>query len=1555
MKIAVGGYDALVEEFVDVNGIDAGADALIKLSGMDAQLPGFGSLLSNEQFANALVNSLLPSVSETIGSATVSLISNYMTANPSLSRGAVTVDLIEALLLIPTTDANFGAARAAFDAAVALSEAYTGDSEDLEELAQVVGGTAASIEYMLTAGTDTLTGSSSSDNFTAYLSQNATAGGVSNTLSSADRLDGGAGSDSLFAQLVAEFFGTTGDNQIDVQPTTRSIESVLFEARDSGSNDVNANTRVTVDAKNMTGIDSIGSSYSDGDLVIENLTTLTDSGTIRNTEEITVVMDHTDNFNSDGDASDLTVLFDEDYLVAGQTSYDTTNYWIEDRANAALDASQPMKNINIDGISFTVDGEQKEIFISEANMLDFLEVGGNTVDGAGTWETYVELLQEALADAQESDASLAGLELSLDYNNTSTEGLDGTTLPVPAPAIVLTSTSGSEVIATGFHQYNAASGNYDVYGEINDDPQVTTDLPVTVNIELEKVGRDGDGGNLIVGAKNQDSFSDTDIDQTDGIEVFNIAVRGSNDQPSNLGIIASTNNSLMTVNVDDHSSWDGADLTVRNRLGGGQELKLIDATGFSGDFSLAMSDSQQAVTTKFGIGNDSYNWASRIDEDSDDDNIAYSISMGSGNDKVIATLDGDAVDARGESLDIDTGSGDDNVTLNMSAGVSYRTMDELHRVSTTYLEINTGSGNDRVMLNDYGTFNIDTDAGDDYVETDANTANGSSGTWLTFANTGPDTFQRVLYKAQLTVSFAGFEETVTIETTSANNFVADQELINSAIIEAIEANDVLNELLDYNLEAGNQQLRITSDIDGVNSLAIALYQPELFDSQTEVDGTSGSVLISSSDVADLRQGLIATEAVDSDDVSDAAEIESWTGTAANSWYGAMSQTGVANTTTYAGSRVTHDTAEVHDGSAHDDVADILDSVAAANDFLAYDVGGSSNNTGTGLLRNFSTIDVGAGDNIIVLDSNVNSSQTIRITETFSSISVVNFFDTATHAVAVDATSVGEHALDFTSYLVDRTDASTDLTGNTDSAKRDNSAVIIVDGAEDYTGQVHGAVQGDEVGANDVAVMRFDSRIDATHSFSGLTASNLLAALNNTTTNQYGNIDDGLLSAVETANLVGSTQNHILMVENDLNEGEYKVFHLTSTLDDTDVVEDGDFASATLLGTMDFGASVNLNVRGNATYEAALDALIAASDGAEVTPTFTLAAVAASADEGTSARFTVTASSAVTADTSFSYSITGVDAADITSGATTGTITILAGQTVGRLAVALAEDATTEGAETLTLTVTDVGTVDVTVNDTSTTPVASDTYSVVAAPTSVDEGSAVTFTISAADGAAPLTEGDLIAYTLSGIDASDTADALAGNATVAADGTATVVVTLSNDATTEGEETLTLTLDADAAATASVTVNDTSLDPVVGEDNILIAGTDALTGTDGVRDVFTFYVDGDANGAFATFGAQTITGYNMADNDLVLLVDDSADTAWASVADFVTAGVSVGEPATISLNNAPEDPAQSITIEGVAKVGFGNTLATLEGVVNFDVNTVEVVGTTVESIAAYLVA
>ncbi len=107
---------------------------------------------------------------------------------------------------------------------------------------------------------------------------------------------------------------------------------------------------------------------------------------------------------------------------------------------------------------------------------------------------------------------------------------------------------------------------------------------------------------------------------------------------------------------------------------------------------------------------------------------------------------------------------------------------------------------------------------------------------------------------------------------------------------------------------------------------------------------------------------------------------------------------------------------------------------------------------------------------------------------------------------------------------------------------------------------------------------------------------------------------------------------------------------------------------------------------------------ASGGGSSTTPTYAIAAGAGSNNEGTTASFTVTTTN-VSNGTVLNYTLsgTGITAADVTGGALTGSVTINNG--TGTISVPLAADLTTEGDETLTVTVNGK-TASTTIKDTS---------------------------------------------------------------------------------------------------------------------------------------------------------------------------------------------------------------------------------------------------------------
>jgi len=220
----------------------------------------------------------------------------------------------------------------------------------------------------------------------------------------------------------------------------------------------------------------------------------------------------------------------------------------------------------------------------------------------------------------------------------------------------------------------------------------------------------------------------------------------------------------------------------------------------------------------------------------------------------------------------------------------------------------------------------------------------------------------------------------------------------------------------------------------------------------------------------------------------------------------------------------------------------------------------------------------------------------------------------------------------------------------------------------------------------------------------------------------------------------------------------------------------------------------------------------------------------SANEGQTLYFTVSTEN-VQAGTVLTYIITGVSGADIGGAPLSGTVTIDAtGAAV--IPVTLAQDAVTEGSETLTLAVTTPGGAlvrSVTVVDTSTTPVPVETYSVAASGTSVNEGGVVTYTISTAN----VPNGTVLQYEITGVLAADVSlGSLSGNVVVN-NGAASVSLTLAQDNRTEGSETLSFVLMRNGvavASAASVVVNDTS----VG--NFTVTATDIIAANNAAREL-----------------------------------------------------------------------------------------------------------------------
>ena len=201
------------------------------------------------------------------------------------------------------------------------------------------------------------------------------------------------------------------------------------------------------------------------------------------------------------------------------------------------------------------------------------------------------------------------------------------------------------------------------------------------------------------------------------------------------------------------------------------------------------------------------------------------------------------------------------------------------------------------------------------------------------------------------------------------------------------------------------------------------------------------------------------------------------------------------------------------------------------------------------------------------------------------------------------------------------------------------------------------------------------------------------------------------------------------------------------------------------------------------------------------PTFALGSSSASINEGDAVTFTLTTTQ-VSNGSTVPYTITGIQSADLSVGSLTGNFTV--NNNTATNAFTLSADATTEGAETLTLALNNgLASSAVTIGDTSLNP----TYTLSADNTTINEGASVVITLTTTD----VPDATNIAYTVTGVDTDDlTAGTLTGNFTIASN-TATATFTLAEDTTTEGDETLTLTLD-NGSGNIAITITDSSTTP-----------------------------------------------------------------------------------------------------------------------------------------------
>lgn len=1075
----------------------------------------------NDAKAAKLADILLGnSVSAETKTAAVGALQGMLDANGG-NVGSAALSGIE--FLLSTSDTNFAAAKTQLQNRVEVAKAYVNSKNptsnlQLTNVTQEAATKTAAIaaidapaskSFNLTTGLDNLIGTEANDTFTADFNGN------NNTFESGDAVDGGAGTDTLSLNL-----GNASNFAINA--TTKSVENVVIRAQsidtNGSSSDNNITTnQVTVDADRMNGVNYWENSNSRADLVVEDVRIL--PGQI--TKDITIAMVETDPGHVD-----FGFYFDQYSLRNVSSSTSTLRLELLD-TRAKVAGQDPLKDNPYWGFTFKLNGTNQTI-------------ASDAIDAAQTYEQLLVAVNEAIA----ANTALAGkVTAALGNNFTRVDTLSGTA--VVGTELVISSVAGNTISVDATNGWQTKNGvvppSSGLHTDMNTATTTSSEL-VTSKIILDDVGRGSTGGDLVVGG-----LSVGDTSSSKGVQRFEIEVRDN----SKLQHISSTNNTLREVTIVNGATSssshayvetvkDAGNLTVNGNAGvngtntgvtvggintplpgstdqhgeyGFSDVRLIDASTFKGKLEFDAEITDKSIAKYLNLKDQAANLPAA-------DNVAFVYTGGANNDTMTVLVDSKVAASNTLSgredftFAINGGAGDDNITLDIGGnetGPWYADQKMLKNISVT-----GGDGNDTIRTPGAGDVNIDAGAGNDTVYAD-NTGKIDA-TWIVAAeNTDladlqgsrTGTGNTFLYKGTVTVTFTGSGADaggavtagnaaaltngweVTVDIPTGNNYTVNQWHVNQAIKKAINDNPVLSKLLVAQDGPANT-LVIDSLIDGNFNAKDLLI---------EVKGKDLTAL-SSGEQATVLTAYKAFASNSAATITDANNAETASQTALNGVKG------------MGANQVIH----------------------AANGTLS---AAESDNT----------INLGSGDDVVVLGSGANSNDTIVFTGyELGKKTIVNFESVA-----------GNDAdyLDFSSYLTGKF--------STSGSNESQQPIAITLNADNL------------VEANSITVLA--PTFTTTDNFAGLTAGKLLAAINSTNTGSanFAGITSGTLDAANIyttstpVTLVGGVGKSVVLIENSANKGEYKAFELTFNGTSTNTARD--FTEAKLIATFDVGASV----------------------------------------------------------------------------------------------------------------------------------------------------------------------------------------------------------------------------------------------------------------------------------------------------------------------------------------------------------------------------------------------
>ena len=742
-------YYTNFQEFVEESSLDALSNALV-----GALAPADAESLAAIVAANYQVD---PELETEDGSNVIELLETYITAQlntvPEAEWGAKILEITNQYANLWNDDL-LGESVIAFNDAVVASLVYSANPAN-PDVNDPDGGPIDPPTVdgeNLTLDQDDITGTDANDVFNAFIFNN------SNTLQSGDQVDGGAGMDTLFADI--------GDSQnFAITPHTTSVEKLLVRAEAraefNDTNDNNMTDAVQIDAERMKGTDWYESNNSRADVIIEDVRierkVAYGDEVDQVTQDITVAM-----VSTDPGLVDLGVYFDQHSLVnEGDKQSNSITLTVGNQVEEEnFDAAEPLITIPYTNVAFLVSGEQVILDLAP-------EDGSPTILDVLTYDDMWAVMEAAFDTAKAGDdfgALLSNVEITRSIGTDSFFSKDGQLRTADEYLLEISDSSGEIAPAdTGWFANGGLPSNNAFSATVEQGDVTVTSNLVTANILLDDVGRGSMGGDLVVGG-----LSTGDTSDSKGVEQFDIIVERS----SELQEIQSTNNTLEEVYIV-NGETTGNFVVAGDTIGSSSDLpgsdgddygltdvRIVDASAMVGTVEI------QAVLSEAVVGKYMMDLKD-VATDAAADNQGFIYDLGTSHDKLMLDISAENLAAAGTTtredffLDISGNGGDDSIrTLIGDGDGTEDTNWYVNSKINANLTVNGDGGDDTIRTVGAGDFNINGGTGNDTVYANNDGMEGAvriaEVQTLTFGDAGDlDT------QGQVTVTFSNGESFTT--------------------------------------------------------------------------------------------------------------------------------------------------------------------------------------------------------------------------------------------------------------------------------------------------------------------------------------------------------------------------------------------------------------------------------------------------------------------------------------------------------------------------------------------------------------------------------------------------------------------------------------------------------------------------------------------------------------------------------------------------------------------------------------------------------------------------